>query len=530
VGIPFASASRLVGVPSARSADLQATLPDAAGVLQEDKFLSRGFTASAPTSLAPGTYTMNLSFGGKTDKLSVTVTPGETNGDVLKAVAAAVNGSTLQVDAFVRSQTGVGILGPDVLPTGSFLALSVNRTRADQTPTLTDTSGHLAASLGLTATSAPDGPAELGTHQLTSLSLARPTVFRSTGFDTNAPTTLAPGIYTVAYAAGPTSGSVLSGSVDVHVNAGDTWGDVLRRMRTAFGSASASMVAQLVPAKRVWDSATDEKHAVVDATGLEIQLNDPKPGWRLSLSGGGITGGGSGNILSALGLNATAQPGSDGRMVIDGRDQTRTPGTFIADQGRVVLDQSGTFGETVPVSVIEPLNKLSQGLSDVVTAYNGLRDVLTRNADLLRPGLAEAWRQPVVKQALGLRDLGLVESGRSKLLWFQAQGFVQALTTNPEAVRQTLLGNGKDEKGLLPTLAGMAQDELKAGLKDGVGSLLLPQSSFAQRDPFLASPSPRTESEIEKASQLLDLIEGSKPTALGPFPWEGGPGLLRRKG
>ncbi len=528
-GSPFATGARLAVAPSERKADLTVNLPAAGSAPQEDKQLSRGFTASAQAGLDPGTYTLKLGLGGSSDTLSVTVESGDTNRDVLDAFAAAVNGSTLQVDASVRSQTGSNILGAGVIPTGSFLVLSVNQTRAgqwqDQSPTLTDTSGHLGAWLDLSATSAPLAPAETGTHQLTSLSVARPTLYRSTGLDPEAATTLAPGTYTVAYAVGPDSGSVTDGSLDIVVSAGDTWRDVLAHMKSVFGSASAFMTSQLVPAKRVWDSATDEKHAVVDATGLEIQLNDPKPGWRLSLSGGGADVG-TDNILSALGLNVTAQPGSDGRMVVDGRDQTRTPGTFSVDQGRVVLEDSGTFGAVVPVSVQAPLDLLSQGLTDVVMAYNDLRGLLTKSADLLRPGLAEDWRKPVADRAVALQGLGLAESGRDRLLWLTTDGFVQSLVANPAMVKQTLLGDGADQPGLLSELSKKAQDALVAGAE----SLLKPQSSFAARDPFLASTNPRTEVELEKASQLLDLLDSANTLSAEPYPWEGGAALLRRKG
>jgi hypothetical protein len=565
-GVPFATNSRLATQPAASKADLSVSLPEASSVQQEDKFLSRGFAASAPTSLAPGTYTMKLGFKGQTDKLSVSVAAGDSNADVLQAVADAVNASTLQVEAEVRRQTGTnplgyGVLGPGVIQTGSFLALSVNLSRADSTPTLTDTSGHLAAALKLSATSTPLSPATVGTHQLTSLSVARPTTFRTGGYDTGAMTTLSPGTYTVDYAVGPASGSVLSGSVDIVVAAGDTWGEVLAKMKSVFGSASPAMVSQLVPARRVWDSTTDELHAVVAATGLEVALRDPKPGWRLSLSGGDNATA-TGNILSATGLNVTAQPGSDGRMVIDGgigggSDQTRTPGVFSADQGRVAFAQSGTFGEVVPVSVLAPLDLMSRGLSDVVMAYNDLRGLLTKNADLLRTplgttGLAEDFREPVSGRAGDLAGLGLVESGTGKLLWLNADSFVQALTSDPQGVRATLLGHGS-ATGLLPALAQKAEDALSAG----AASLLKPQSAFPARDPFAASPTPRTEAEIEKASQLLDLLDSMPGIATGaaskvptelfsgistgistgagtgngrePFPWGSGT-LLRRKG
>ncbi|MDP3428450.1 MAG: hypothetical protein Q8S17_13875 [Humidesulfovibrio sp.] len=509
-GLSFATDSRLATQPAASRADLSVSLPEASSYQQEDKYLSRGFAASAPTSLDPGAYTMKLGFGGKTDKLSISVAAGDSNADVLQAVADAVNASTLQVDAEVRRQTGTnplgyGVYGPGAIATGSFLALGVNQTRADagiySTPTLTDTSGHLAAALKLSATSTPLSPATLGTHQLTSLSVARPTTFRSQGFDTGAASTLSPGTYSVDYAVGPASGSVLSGSMDIVVAAGDTWGEVLANMKSVFGSASSAMASQLVPAKRVWDSTTDELHAVVEATGLEVALRDPKPGWRLSLSGGDNAGG-TENILSATGLNVTAQPGSDGRMVIDGSDQTRTPGVFSADQGRAAFTQSGSFGEVVPVSVLAPLDLLSQSLSDVVMAYNDLRGLLTKNADLLRTGLAEDFREPVSERAGDLASLGLVESGTGKLLWLNADSFVQALTSDPQGVRSTLLGEGS-ATGLLPALAQKAEDALSAG----AASLLKPQSAYPVRDPFAASPTPRTEADLEKANQLLDVLD-----------------------
>lgn len=553
-GVPFAANSRLATQPAASLADLSTSLPAASGYQQEDKFLSRGFTASAPTTLDPGTYAMKLGFSGQTEKLSVSVAAGDSNADVLQAVADAVNASTLQVNAEVRRQTGTnplgyGVLGPGVVQTGSFLALSVDLSRADagmySTPTLTDTSGHLAAALKLSATATPVSPATVDTHQLTSLSVARPTTLRTGGYDTEATTTLNPGTYTVNYAVGPAQNSVLSGSVDIVIAAGDTWGEVLANMKSVFGSATAAMVSQLVPVKRVWDSATDELHAVVDATGLEVALSDPKPGWRLTLSGGDNADS-TGNILSALGLNVTAQPGSDGRMVIDGRERTSTTGAYSADQGRVAFAQSGTFGEVVPVSVLAPLSAMSQGLSDVVTAYNDLRGLLTKNADLLRTplgstSLAEDFRKPVSERAGDLAGLGLGESGTGKLLWLNADTFVTALANDPQGVRATLLGDGSST-GLLPALAQKAEDALSAG----AASLLKPQSAFPERDPFAASPTPRTEAEIEKASQLLDLVDSMPGIATGvgtglvsgistgagpePFPWGEGGTLLRRKG
>ncbi len=533
-GFPFEN-SRFATVPAQNQGDLTATLPDMlpnqSGWIQGDKLLSRSFSAASPadssssTGLEAGDYTLRLGLGDKTESLDITVEQGWTNGEVLNAVAQAVNNSTLDVQAEVRSQTGSGILNPETVKTGSFLALTVDRASADQNASLTDTTGHLAGWLGLTdrdlSALPPGEPATLGTLQTTSLAVARPSLYQSRGFDPEAETTLAPGTYTVAYAVGPASGSVYGGEVSITVTAGDTWREVLASMANALGSASPAMAAQLVPARRVWDSATDELHAVVDGVGMSVSAVAPKQGWRLSLSDG-TTDAGADNILSATGLNVTAQPGSDGVMVIDGRERTSATNTFTADRGRVVLDLAGTFGETVPVSISGPFERLADGLADVVNAYNGLRDLLLGNADVLRDGLAEDWRTPVAERASALADVGLRETGRDKLLWLSADDFLTALAKDPSTVRAALLGDG----ALLPALG----EKAAKALEDGAEALLKPREEFPERDPMLRSPTLRSELEVEKANQLLDLYDTKVLDGLPAAPWETGGGLLRRRG
>lgn len=540
--------SRLAGVPDARRGELSVRFQTPGSVIQEDKLLSRGFDAGAATSLAAGTYGLALGLGDgvaypATDALSVTIGSGWTNGQVLDAVADAVNQSGLGVEARVLSQTGTGILAPDLVQTGSFLALSVNNASASQSASLADTSGHLAAWLDLAAPSAPAQPATLGTHQVSSLSVARPSTFRTRAYDPEATTTLTPGTYTVAYAAGPSSGSAYSGEVSITVAAGDTWGEVLQHMANVFGSASPAMSAQLVPAKRVWTSSDGEYNELVDGQAVEISARDPKIGWRLSLSGSDAA---SVDMLEELGLNATAQPGSDGVMRINGQDETRANNTFTTDRGRVVLSASATFGDVTPVGVSEPYERLAETLTDVVNAYNDLRGLMLGNEDILRPGqgsggegnnwrvgaevsLPEAWRAPIASRRGELVDIGLLETGRDRMLWLSAQGFLKALIERPDTVRSALLGGGAADgsgQGLLPDLLGKARHALEAGTE----AMLRGPESFGERDPMRKKPGLRTEIEVEKANQLLDLYDASDAKLQDLLTSTGGGALLRRRG
>lgn len=531
-GLTFAD-SRLADAPSALSGKLNVSFQTPGSVVQEDKLLSRGFDAGAKSGLAAGTYTLTLGLGDglaypDTDTLSVTLAGGSTNAQALQAVAEAVNRSDLGVEAEVRSQTGLGILSPDLVQTGSFLALSVEPGSPAQVATLSDATGHLAQWLDLSAPSAPAQPASIATHQVSALSVARPSTFTSDAFDPDAASTIAPGTYTLSYTVGQEGDPTHSGNVSITVAAGDTWAEVLGQMARVFGSASPALAAQLVPAKRVWDSADGAYHELADGQALEISQAESKAGWRTSLSGADAAGA---SFLAALGLNATARPGSDGVAVVDGRTLTRAGNSFTADRGRVVLDVSETFGDAAPVSVSGPYERLADSLTDVVNAYNDLRGLLLGNEDILRTGRdakgreagqGEEWRAPLARRAATLATLGLVESGRDKMLWLSAQEFLGALIERPDAVRTALTGAG----GLLTELGAKAD----TALADGAESLLKAPESFSAKNPLAIRPGLRTETEVEKANQLLDLYELDTAEPLDLLS-TGGPGaLLRRKG
>ncbi len=531
-GLTFAD-SRLADAPSSLAGKLGVSFQTPGSVVQEDKLLSRGFAASEKSGLAAGTYTMALGLGDgiaypDTDTLSITLGRGSTNAQALQAVADAVNASTLGVRAEVRSQTGMGVLSPDLVQTGSFLALSVEPGSTAQVATLADASGHLAQWLDLEAPSAPAQPATIATHQVSALSVARPSTFTTKAYDPEAATTITPGTYTLSYTVGQEGDPAYSGDVSITVSAGDTWSEVLGRMSRAFGTASPALAAQLVPAGRVWDSADGQYHELVDGQALQISQAGSKLGWRTSISGADAA---STTFLQTLGLNGTAAPGSDGAAVVDGRTLARAGNTFTTDRGRVVLETAETFGDSAPVSVTGPYERLADSLMDIASAYNDLRGLMLGNEDILRPGRdakgrestqAEAWRAPVAKRSATLAALGLVEAGREKMLWLSAQEFLGALLDRPGEVRGALTGTG----GLLPELAARADK----ALTDGAESLLQGPESFAAGNPLAAPTGLRTETEVEKTNQLLDLYDVSNAESLDILSKSGAGALLRRKG
>lgn len=519
--------ARAVTTPASLKNDLSASLNPEAQSSSENRLQTRAQNALALSGLSAGTYGLRLSLGGATEKLSVTLEAGSTVGQVFAAVADAVNASSLAVGASVGKNT-FGLSNG-----ASALSLTTDASQAAQRVALSDTAnifgatGRLASWLGLSASRAAEasasGAASIGTTHVTALSAAKPSVYSSYGFDPNALATLAPGTYTLDYLVGPTSvgggAGGTSGSVEITVSSGDTWRDVLSRMSRVLGSASSAMLSRLVPAKRVWDSTTDESHSLVDAVGLEVRSNTVKEGWGLTLKGADAA---SETMLHALGLGSTAQPGSTARAVIDGVARTSATGTFSADSGRVTLHVGGTFGEVAPVRVSAPLTDLTDALAEVLAAYNEVTDVLTQNAAAVKPGVAQHWTSLASDRAASLSAVGVERTGQS--LWLSEEAFLTALLAQPEQVKETLSG----AEGLLPAV----QQSAAGVLSGGVETWLSPQAQATAKgmDLFTVSLAARTEVEVEKASQLLDLYDSQKDFGLNGAAGLGGRFLVRQKG
>lgn len=349
---------------------------------------------------------------------------------------------------------------------------------------------------------------------------SKPTHYASKGFDSNAPTTLAPGSYTLDYLLGQAA-SGESGSVSFQVSSGDTWGDVLSRMARVLGSSSPSLISRLVPARRTWtlpDSAGGGT-GQTEALGLELLPNTDAGKWALRLSGADAA---SDALLASLGLNATAQPGVNTGAAQSGQTAASASGAsgVSSSASQVALRQAG---------IINAATGLADALGEVLAAYNEVGDLLEKNQESLAPGVAEKWSGLGADRADALRNIGVERAGQS--LWLSEESFLTALFARPQEVRDALFG----PQGLLPALAGAASPALEGndaggGVADWIAASAKDREGETGSAQFRRVLAARTEVEVEKASQLLDLYDTGSDTALDFFSVGAAGGLLQRKG
>lgn len=486
--------SRLTVKDSDLEGRVDAVLPGPDSVTSYYKRFSKGFDKNAATNLAAGECEFTMSHGGETETLSVDVESGWTNGDLLSAVASAINDSTQHVQAEVVEQYSPELRVPGLQATGQALTIAVNGAYADQDLTLRNKTGHLLTELNLKTVNDPVGQAETMRYDLMGTQTAAPTAFHSKNFDPNETSSISAGTYDFSYALGSESGSV-----ELVVESGDTWKDVLQKFGDSLeSSAYSTMSANLVNADRPSDLVGDDEYMMMQGTALEITALTPKVGERLSLSGADSD---AQAVLETLGLNGTAQPGSDAHMRVNGREYVRAPGVFTQDGGRLLLDLQDSFGETLPVSVTEPMGVMEERMADIVTAYNGLRDFILRNEDHFQQGLAEGFDSPLGARETGLEWLGLRRAGEKKLLWFGHDDFYTALGQEPDRARNLLAAGG----GLFADWLG----ETERLLEDGTENLLAQPGSTL--NDLLGEPSAIKEIELEKMNKLLDLYETEAP-------------------
>ncbi len=477
--------ARLVVADPGLDGKLAAILPDASRARPYERFVSCGFDPEAASALDPGTYSFEMTLDGTTEKLSVEVAAGDTNRDVLGKVAEAVNDADLPAQSRVVFQSAPGQHLEHSPATGLSLALDLNQARDAGELALRDTSGHLLNSLNLTAVPAPQGPAETGPYQTLGERAATATSYVSKTLDPTAVTDITPGTYTLDWSAGPDSGSA-----EFQVSAGDSWDDVLQNLSSALNMTQQRFTAETASRDR---TVYTEDGRALQSEGELLSLSDknPKLGQRLVLSGADDA---SSAALASLGLSATARPGTDGEMRVDAATQTRRPGTFEADQGRLRLDLAEPFGETLPLRVTDALEVMEKGLGDTLSAYNDLRGLLLQSEDRFRPGLVDEWRAPVLDARTGLSWLGLRETGADKQLWLDADAFYSALGQAPDTARDLLTG----EDGLLTRWAAQA-----------AGDLEYDPTRFLAPDMSVPPGAPQAVSELELdlGRRLLDLYE-----------------------
>lgn len=479
---------------------LSSNVTPAEDVQRYYRYYSRGFSGEARTSLDAGVYKFDMSLGSSRKSLEVEITSDMDNDSMLEAVRDAVNSSTLPVQARVVRQNAPGANLDDLLGTGSALAFSVNtayvvteENRGDSTQDLdaanllsfNDTDGHLLSHLKLYATKKPIGSAKEARYDLSGIHAGSPTQYLSRAFDLNAETSISAGSYSIGYSIGAESGTI-----DFGVEDGDTWQTVLNRLNNAAGATSSKVSAELVDARLVSPVYTGEGYYLIDGKAVSITANNPKLGEKLVLE--------PGSGLEDLGLNVTARPGTDSVMVINGRTETRAPGEFAMDRGRVTVNLEEDFGDTLPLRVVSAVQEMEK-VGQVSDAYNDLRESILPSEDLFREGFADLWRDPVEDNLVDLEWMGMREAEEDRLIWFDSDKFYDALIADPDKVQEVLQN---EQEGVFTRW----QEVNDRVVENGVSSYLIQESSLA---PLLPEPSPRTEIELEKKRELLDTFEDS---------------------
>lgn len=417
-------------------------------VPQPSAYISAAFDPTQATTLAPGTYTFSSRYGDETRSHAVTIGSGWTWNDVLQAVSGELNGQpvyvnpvspTLAATTSSFSQPGVSASVtswpiPSTTQRGVSTdgqSLSVTGA-AGQDFTLSDASGGLLSALGLTTR--------------------------------------------------------LKGTpVSFNVQAGDTWQDVYDTMSAAIGGAQRYFTVTAVPAS-IPSSVTPGGNVWHEGVYLALIQRSQRIGERVDLSDG-RTG-----VLAAMGIIAREQPGQDGKISVDGREQVSENNTFSLDQGRVLLRLEQGFAAPLPLSVTSGIDQVEKGWTGITDAWNGLAKYLKNNSDLLDRSLGARLEAPLAAQASNLGWLGVSSTGKSGQLWTSLDGFWKSLSADADRAKATLWA---PPAGLVP-----AWREAVAGVRrDGQDNWLKPETSFDAHRPTLTS-----ELQLEQKHRLIKLL------------------------
>lgn len=525
------------------------------------KFFSRGRDADAQSPIDAGDYQFDVTLGGKTETVDMTVSADDTWGDVLANAAQAVNDLKLPVQAEVVTQHNAYQKIADLGKTGAILALGVEPGRASQDLEIKDSRGLFINKLDLEAATTPALPATARQYSLTAVADAEPTAYRSPGFAPNADAGVATGTHKIAYAIGGESGSF-----DIDLESDMTWGEVLRKTANVINSTSQKVSAQVVDTRI---SSGLSNPLFMDGQALEVTAREPKLGERLTLGeyggpwldpvreffnpvgtlpsepntgdryiasstangwtkdhvyewdgsawdetapvsgnalyaedegadyfygGSGWSATPSGGVLDDLNLSSPS-PGMDAELLVDNVASTSATGTFALDRGRVTLNVQDSFGERLPLTVVESMTRLADGFNSVIEAYNGLQQVLEPNKDMFREDFVDDWRKPVDDNQAGLSWLGVEKVGDEGLVMADADRFWYAVGSNPERARKLLLD---EDEGLFTAWGELADKSLSPEASNS----LIPEAYLQD----VSAPAARV-FDNEKRSELQKVID-----------------------
>jgi len=365
---------------------------------QPTTYVSTARDPDAATTLAPGTYTFNLATGGQSQALSVAVKAGWTWGDVMNAVSGQINAQPVSVWTAGKTATelvsspsfalpGVeaasqtvqvpSATDPNASTTGRELIVRTQNTAAGQSLTLTDGSGGLLTTLGLTT---------------------------------------------------PLRGQ----PVTVAVQAEATWGDVLasvaQSVALATGRVASAVQDVSIPATNV-----PGKMLSLDAQTATMTLRNRRLGEGLALIDS------ASGLLGSLGMDVE-KPGQDGQITVNGQTMTSENNVYGLQQGRMTLVTTGDSSDPLPLTVTQSMDTIESGLGDVVASYNDVRKYLFQNKGFFTSGLAGQLATPVSENWDGLTSLGFSKTRKEGLLWIAGDTFWRSLSTDAAGARSTLTG------------------------------------------------------------------------------------------
>lgn len=359
-------------------------------------YVSKAYDPNASTTLAPGNYTFSYRFGEENKTLTVGVKSGWTWNDVLQSVAASINGQAVWTSASKTLPTGQSSFSQPglaasvqssplpsataqgVFTNGAVLRVGTEAPFAGQNFSLSDGSGGLLASLGLTT-------------KLT--------------------------------------GTPLS----ITVQSGWTWQDVMARMANTISSSVPEVAAEASDQTFYSGAVPGQTIVNTQGVGLNVAVGDPRIGRRMTL-GDGATG-----LLASLHLLAAA-PAQDGKIVVDGQTLVSENNTYAVDQGRLQLGLESSFDSVLPVSVVRSMDQITNGFSDIINSYNDLQSYINKTKGSWNSALSRTLAAPVSGQAGNLAWMGVSGSAKGNQLWTQGQPFFSALVTDPERAGTALAG------------------------------------------------------------------------------------------
>jgi hypothetical protein len=239
------------------------------------KFFSKGRDADTQSPIDAGDYQFDVTLGGKTETVDITVAADDTWGEVLTNAAAAVNDLKLPVQAEVVTQYNAYQKIEDLGKTGAILAFGVEPGRSSQDLEIQDSRGLFINKLDLEETTTPALPATTREYSLTALADAKPTAYRSPGFAPNSDAGVSTGTHKIAYSIGGENGTF-----DIDLDSDMTWGEVLQKAANVINSTSSKVSAEVVDTRI---SSGLSNPLFMDGQSLEVMAREPKLGERLSL-------------------------------------------------------------------------------------------------------------------------------------------------------------------------------------------------------------------------------------------------------